>query len=493
MTQARYQRWRKRVPACAAVAVAVVATASAAAGAQGVTERLSVALKKLPDGRASAGACVIDPERGETVFAFRADEPMTPASAGKIFVMSAAIAALGPGFSFETVLAEQGADLVVIGAGDPGFGDPELARTRGESVTAPLERWAETLRARGRAAATGRFVVDDFIFDDQPVHPTWEAADLGRWYAAPVGGLCLNDNCVEITLHPGDRPGAKPTWSVTPPLRDTIRLINECKTGKGPTPLLHVDATARGYRVTGAVSKPHTFESVATFDPTLTFVDAMRTVLARGGVAPTGDVVRRPVRRPDGSLPPDARLLAMHRTALSEVLSRIGRNSQNLFAECLMKRLGYEWQRRQGWTTPRGSWESGSAAIGEALREGGVSTGGLTVVDGSGLSRANRCTARHLAETLAWMSRHPQGRVLAESLARPGEPGSLRTTMKDLAGRVRAKTGTMRGVRALAGYVTSASGKEYAFAVMFNDYAGSSSPYKAIEHQFCKILAAELP
>jgi D-alanyl-D-alanine carboxypeptidase/D-alanyl-D-alanine-endopeptidase (penicillin-binding protein 4) len=67
--------------------------------------------------------------------------------------------------------------------------------------------------------------------------------------------------------------------------------------------------------------------------------------------------------------------------------------------------------------------------------------------------------------------------------------GSLRKRLKDSDGRIHAKTGTMRGIRALAGYVDSNTGPRFAFAVVFNGYPGGSAPYKAIQDRVCRVLA----
>ena len=122
------------------------------------------------------------------------------------------------------------------------------------------------------------------------------------------------------------------------------------------------------------------------------------------------------------------------------------------------------------------------------MNRSGIDANGLVIADGSGLSRENACTARQLAVLLARMYSQAGGGLLRESLSIAGVDGSLRKRLTDIPGRVHAKTGTMRGVRALAGYIDGDAGPRYAFAVMFNGYQGSSAPYKRIQDQFCRIL-----
>ena len=122
-----------------------------------------------------------------------------------------------------------------------------------------------------------------------------------------------------------------------------------------------------------------------------------------------------------------------------------------------------------------------------------MDTTGLVIVDGSGLSRDNRCTARQLAATLARMHRRPTRQLMRESLSIAGVDGSLRKRLKDLPGRVYGKTGTMRGVRTLSGYLypgraSSRSSEGYAIAIMFNGYQGPSTPYREIQDRFYRVL-----
>ncbi|MCC7291091.1 MAG: D-alanyl-D-alanine carboxypeptidase/D-alanyl-D-alanine-endopeptidase [Phycisphaerales bacterium] len=470
------------LPAVAAPAEEKLPEASLAA-------QLESMLTKLPHPSAQAAACVIDPRTGKVIFEFRADQPMLPASANKVFVMAAALEDLGPDFVFETLLGVNGGDLFVVGGGDPGFGDPRLCEARGEDVTAPFVEWARRLKERGLTSIPGRLVLDDFVFEDRSLHATW-TPDLGHWYAAPVTGLCINDNCINLTVWSTD--GGAVAWSSVPAAPHAVQVISQCLAGAKGSPSLHADPYKPMFRLSGTASSKVSLEAPHA-QPVVLFGDALRTVLEREGVTLKGEVVRARVRRLDGSLPPEAQVIAVHRTPMRGVMGRIGRNSQNLFAECLLKHVGLRAQQRAGAADARGGWENGARAVIDALRRNGVDVASLNIADGSGLSRANRCTARQLAATLSWMQRSPRGALLRESLSEPGEDGSLKSMSKDLADRVQAKTGTMNGIRALAGYVKTQSGSDYVFAILFNDYPGGSAPYKEIQTRFCRTLVERLP
>jgi PBP4 family serine-type D-alanyl-D-alanine carboxypeptidase len=150
----------------------------------------------------------------------------------------------------------------------------------------------------------------------------------------------------------------------------------------------------------------------------------------------------------------------------------MAKRSQNLYAALVFKACG---AAREG----RGTWESGSRAIEEALRRRGLSDGGKTVVvDGAGLAPTNRATASTVANLLLSLDADLlRGPLFHDSLAVPGEEGTLDDRLDDvpsLRGRLHAKTGTLgrRGVHAMAGYVDGEAGRPgRCFAILVNQRA----------------------
>ncbi len=458
--------------------------------------RLDALLRSLPTSKAVCGAAVADADTGEILFTHHPDTPLIPASNAKLFVMAAALDILGADFEFRTSLLASGDDLWVIGSGDPGFGDPRLSAGRDESVTAVFDRWAAALLAADRRTITGDLILDESVFDSQYVHPDWDPGDLQKWYAAPVGALNLNDNCLDITVRPAARAGADAIWEVVPPTT-LVEIDNRCKTGGAGHPVIHKPGRDLRYTISGGCHKPWPFPPVAVSDPGAIFGDVLRAVLNKHGVVVEG-AIRRIRNSSEWSGHPRT-LIAEHRTPLADVLNRIGKDSQNLFAECLLKRLGREWQRRHGNPNATGTWAGGRAAIRawlDSLPE--RPTDGdddrwadITIADGSGLSRTNRMTARQIVDLLTVMHAHPHGAVFAESLSVAGRDGSLyrHKRLRDLTGAVRAKTGTLTGVKALSGYVDTPSGRRLAFSVVFNGITGPGAPFNELHDRLCGILA----
>jgi D-alanyl-D-alanine carboxypeptidase/D-alanyl-D-alanine-endopeptidase (penicillin-binding protein 4) len=99
------------------------------------------------------------------------------------------------------------------------------------------------------------------------------------------------------------------------------------------------------------------------------------------------------------------------------------------------------------------------------------------MVDGSGLSRQNRVTARLISELLAAMGEHRYAKVYRESLPIGGVDGTLKKRLGAVKGRVWAKTGTIGGVRSLSGYAETVDGRAVAFSILCNDIKGDEEGF----------------
>jgi D-alanyl-D-alanine carboxypeptidase/D-alanyl-D-alanine-endopeptidase (penicillin-binding protein 4) len=143
--------------------------------------------------------------------------------------------------------------------------------------------------------------------------------------------------------------------------------------------------------------------------------------------------------------------------------------SVNLFAEELVCWIGFH---KNG----NGSTENGINYV-DKFWDSRINTAGLFLKDGSGLSRTNAISAEHFCELLKHMHHSKNAAAFKKTLAIAGETGTMADICKNQAGegRVKAKSGTMSKVKSYAGYVTTKSGKELAFAFIFNNYNCTNS------------------
>jgi serine-type D-Ala-D-Ala carboxypeptidase/endopeptidase (penicillin-binding protein 4) len=202
---------------------------------------------------------------------------------------------------------------------------------------------------------------------------------------------------------------------------------------------------------------------------------AFASALARRGVVVAG---RAGAGRRPAELFPLAQDLS---EPLAEIVGHMNRESDNFVSEMLLKELGATGARH-------GSTAAGGKIVREALVEAGVPIGGVRIVDGSGLSRLDRLTAKSLVAILRVGAADPEIRdAFVTSLAVAGISGTLkkRLVRRPARGRVIAKTGTTSQASALAGFVR----RRYVFAILQN---GSPVPYwsaRAAQDRFVTVLA----
>ena len=427
------------------------------------------------------GFHAVDLNTGQTIWQHQADELLIPASNVKLAVTTAALARLGKDFEFRTQFIRWGANLAVVGGGDPAIGDPRICDARDEQITDVFERWAVAARSRALTSVKGDLLIDDTLFEAQRVHPRWAGQQYAAWYRAPVGGLNFNDNCIDVEVWPAGKLGAPAVFRLIPPAPH-VQVTNKCTTSKRNKPVVWRAPDEDRLVISGRCSRRCRIAPAAVVDPGLLFGWACHTVLGSNGVEIAGTVRRQRLRRSDGSLPEGAELIAEQRTSLPVVLRRCNKRSQNLFAECLLKTLGLHLRGE-------GSWQAGVDAVTDFLRDEGIRSDRFRLDDGSGLSLDNRMSARALTDVLTWVWRHPDGQLLVATLPEAGIDGSLKTRLRDpeLRGKIRAKTGSLNGVRALSGYADAPDGT-IAFSILFNDIGRHGKKVVAAERRLCRAL-----
>jgi D-alanyl-D-alanine carboxypeptidase/D-alanyl-D-alanine-endopeptidase (penicillin-binding protein 4) len=201
--------------------------------------------------------------------------------------------------------------------------------------------------------------------------------------------------------------------------------------------------------------------------------DAFEKALERRGVKITGSA--RSGLAPTGMTP----LSEWESQPISAIVRQMNPPSDNYMAEMLSKGLGSQFGGE-------GSTAAGGAVVREALEPLGITP---TIVDGSGLSRSNRTTPRHVVELLKHMDDSELRVPFEASLAVVGRNGTVSTRMRGTAAqdRCNAKTGTLRDVSALAGFCTTAGGERVAFAFLMNAVYPASA--RAVQDRMTVALA----
>lgn len=419
---------------------------------------------------------VADLDTGRTLAQINAHEPMIPASNMKLITTATALDILGPDFLFRTELELVDTDaeaptLVIRGDGDPAFADPVLLEAHSYDVEEVLEHWIEAVREVAEQRGLERFerlVVDDRVLDRNFVHPTWPEAQLNRSYAAEVAGINFYRNCIDIRLLPANRAGEAPSAEIYPDV-PFIRTVNRARTGGDDAYWFSRARQSNRFTFHGSVrNRPWEPTQVTVHDPPMFF----GRLLAHRLEEDAGLTIESVERPEDDQMLPAGRILHRIQTTLDAVLERINRDSQNMFAEAVLKRMGHAV------TGAPGSWENGAAAVRLSLRQRLGPDSALTQVsDGSGFSRDNRTTAAILVNLLHSLHHDENAektRFFRRSLAVAGESGTLEDRMGDLDAVVFGKSGYLRGVSALSGYIVlegeGGAERTLAFSFLFNGF-----------------------
>jgi len=439
--------------------------------------------------RATLGLQVVDVATGEEMFAVNPDRPLLPASTTKLVTAATALDALGPSYTFTT-------DVYVDGPVSGGVLDGSLYLQGHADPTLMAEklwRLLKDIRNDGIDRIRGNIIFDESFFDEGYLIPHWDNADdlaRGVTYFPPVGALASDFGTVTLTVRPGAEVGDKAIVAPSTPAPGYVTVKNAITTAREGTRsrisfdrrvaddqityelsgTLAIDAEARQYR--------HTYR-----DPTAYTMAVVRGLLDELHITVDGALQR-------GEVPATGarRIYRLYSPPLSSVLADTNKYSSNFMAEMVLRTLGAE---KGG----RGTTEEGVRVVEAYLNRIGVPRGDWTIRNGSGLSRETKIAPSVLTAVLLDMAHNRAvGPEFMASLSIAGKDGTLTSRMEDIAGQVRAKTGTLGGVHCLAGYAEGPHGGLYAFSFLVNNIGGSVDAVKAVQDSFLtELIEAQDP
>ncbi|ONI69569.1 D-alanyl-D-alanine carboxypeptidase/D-alanyl-D-alanine-endopeptidase [Kribbella sp. ALI-6-A] len=465
-----------------AVAAALAATAglvgqtagSPAAAPTGLQQQLDTLLADARFQGSQVGLVVRDATTGETLYDRAGGTRLLPASNTKLFSSTAAMDTLGPDYRFHTdVLAtapvrggQLHGNLYLKGYGDP---------TALESDYVAL---AKQVAQAGVRRIDGDLVADDTYFDHVRLGDSWAWDDEPFYYSAQISALTLAPNTdydsgtAIVESRPGSTVGAPVSLKLVP-ATSVIKLVSTATTGAaGSANTLNIerDHGTNVVRVTGSVPAGSSVgtEWVTVWEPEVYAADVFRRALAAQGVRVDGriKVAATPVA--------SARRLARDESmTVGELMSPFMKLSNNMHAETLVKAMGAV-------AKADGSWSSGLGVVTDYARSVGVDTSKIRLSDGSGLSRKVNVTAQSVTDLLIAAQKEPWFAQWYAALPIAGNPdraigGTLRSRMAGTpaANNVHAKTGSLTGVTALSGYVSTKDGRKLVFSMISNNYLTS--------------------
>ncbi len=435
---------------------------------------------------------VSDIETGESLSSLNPDQRLCPASVWKLFTTGAALKILGADFRFRTVLAYQGSisdgtltgDIYLIGGGDPSLG----SRFFNTDLEATLTTWSAAIKAAGIDSIAGNIIANSTHFqgDGMPRTRIWE--DMGNYYGSAVSGLNIHDNTYFLEfMVPRETGLLAEVASVYPEVPDltiesevtasTVQVDRAFIFGSPESNTRMVRGTlpaGRGsYTIKGSLPNPPLFAAHH-----LAQACAKNGIKISGSYKVEADVVREPATLKI--------LLESQSPPLSTLVKHTNVNSDNLFAETLLFQLGV----KAGDPTLQGGLDELNRFYNGICQSAYPFFG----YDGSGLSRFTAVSSAQITSVLSYFKKDEMvNKYLLQQLPLAGKEGSMKTFGRgtDLAGNLRAKSGSMERVKAYAGTFQARSGRVVSFAFLVNNFDGNPNGIRTEIEAFLSAIQLE--
>ena len=429
----------------------------------------ALARAKLPE--ASIAVYVHEIGAHRPVVAHGEERVLNPASTMKLVTTYAALELLGPAYVWQTEAYGGGPLVDGVLNGDlilKGSGDPKL-------TIEDFWMLLRALRGRGVREIRGDLVLDRTFFaqerddsarfDDQPTRP----------YNTVPDALLVNFKAVTAQFVPD--PEARAVRVVVDPFLPQIKVANNIRLGTGPCgnwlAQLKIDVQGNGDTAQLAFGGSYPLdcgEQARSFSVLghREYIAGLFNALWQEMGGTISGVTR------DGEVPQGARLIAAARSeTLAETVRDINKFSNNVMARQLFLTLGAAGEGAPATT------EKSSHTIKQWLAAKGLAFPELVLENGSGLSRIERITAKHLGQLLLAAYASPVMPELIASLPLTAVDGTMRKRLAKalVAGQAHVKTGSLSNVRSIAGYVLDGRGRRTVVVFIANHpNAGNAQP-----------------
>jgi len=433
-------------------------------------------LQKPEYRNATVGIVVADAKTGEHLFELNPGQLMIPASTLKLVTTATAIEILGVAYRFETKIGITGkvdengvlnGNLVIVSGGDPTLGSVWFNSDEGRNRF--LDEWVAQIKLSGIQEINGNLVLDGSRYQTEEVPPTWVWGDIANYYGANASAFTVYDNLFTIIFRSG-KAGEKTEIIQMKPDLQQLEIDNRVHASEINSDQAYVFGSPMDNKriIRGTIPKEKEAFSIKASipNPGLLLSNEIMNRLKTAGIIVQGSVVFDTISHVKT-------IGVFNSPTLAEIVKTVNHESVNLFAEHLLLQLSAE-------KTGFGSREKSIEIVQQFWQEKGLNAGSLFIEDGSGLSHFNAISPAFLTSVLVDMKNGKNGASFVETLPNAGE-GTLSSfsTLKFPGNTLSAKSGSMTRVRSYAGFLKTSSGREVAFAIMFNHFSGSQSKLRA--------------
>ena len=401
--------------------------------------------------KSSISVSVKDVKTGKTIYKLHDKKPSMTASTLKLITLAASVDTLGNDYKFSTKLYKNTNNelFLVLNA------DPFLS-------SSDLKYLIKTAKDKNIVSPKNIFI-DDYIFDNKEWGEGWQWDDDLNPLMPKFSSYNLDNNLLDIIISPAAK-GAPANIYVTKFYPTTFMNlittgdINDIKLSRNnhiSPDIINAEGTVKEQEIV----------QIPINHPKRYFILRLEEAIREENMDYYGDF-------PQKKLPlKNVYLVAQVDHPLKSAITLILKDSSNFAAETVFKTAGAKFANNTG------TLENSLKMLKEYLNKLGVNDTDIKIVDGSGVSKNNIVTADFMSEFLV---KKADDKNFTDFLPTAGE-GTLNNRMLYFKDNLRAKTGTLSDVSCISGYITSRSGKTYAFAIMINDPKTKLSDKKSLE------------
>ncbi len=420
---------------------------------------------------ARLGMIAIGLKDGRIACGVEAQKLFNPASIHKLLTSIVALDKLGAELRLTTSVYSKdkikdgilGGDLVLYGRGAPDLDDKGL------------KNLVSQLKQNGLKHLKGNIIGDESFFKGDNLGDGWSWNAAQWYYGAAASALSINRNQITISLQNGkpkaDSKHVELSGEVKPIENiEAIGLKRELGTNK-----VYVWGNGNTLKARIAIHKPALFSA-----------KILKELLEKHGITVDGEAKSIDWKSINKLNTKDANELAsIESESLAETIRKMNKDSVNLYAELILRILGKKFGKEVPDESPkiqklRGDDLAGASVIKKWLKDNNIAAKEIAIHDGSGLSRLDLVTPEAIGRALVYAAKSKFAKTFKTSLPVSGQSGTLRNRLKNVSGKILAKTGSITYVNSLAGYARSKDAT-YAFVIISNNETRKAESSKTID------------
>lgn len=410
---------------------------------------------------ASISLLIINSVNGEAITSVNSNVGLAPASCQKVITASTSFELLGQSYTYKTTLAYTGkiengilnGDIIIKGSGDPTLGSWRYAETTEEGI---ISEFKNAISREGINEISGHVYADETDWKGEIVPDGWIWEDIGNYYGAGARALNWRENQYDLFLKSGSKIG------------DTVKVVDtkpafveglQCKMmataaakGTGDNSYIYIPLYNQVSYIRGTIPIDENHFSISGSMPEPAKQLAITLEAALKKLPVDKIAVEYPAISANTN---SSNIFYTHQSPkLDSIVYWFLQRSINLYGESLIKTLAYK-------LTKTGAADSGVSVIKNFWKTRGIEPSAMNIIDGSGLSPANRVTTSTLVSVMQYAKKQNWFPAFYEAL--PEIDG------------IKMKSGSISDVVSYTGFIKSKKGVDYTFSFIINNYDGEAN------------------